>query len=204
MYSMFQDGRLELVLYTDALVTRGTIRTGQHRVSDVLNLADEAFLVLEEVTVDELGSRGTTTRSDYAQVNLDAVLFAVATTDPPTMPELRTAKQATEAIISIPPFKVTGKIHLMPSEGLRQALGDLTGRFFPVTDAAFWSDSLHEPREQATMIAVNHRRAQILAPYKAVDPWAGVDRGPGSAGEAGGDAGGATGSYGGPPDRGGF
>ena len=80
MYSMFQEGRLQLVLYTDALVTRGTIRTGQHRVSDVLNHADEAFLVLEDVTVDELGSRGTTTRSDYAQVNLDAVLFAVATT----------------------------------------------------------------------------------------------------------------------------
>jgi hypothetical protein len=190
MYSMFQDGRLEVVLYTDALVTRGTIRTGQHRVSDVLNLADEPFLVLEDVTVDELGSRGTTMRSDYAQVNLDAVLFAVTTSDPPMMPELRTVKQAMEAIISIPPFKVTGNIHLMPSEGLRQALGDLTGRFFPVTDAAFWSDPLHEPREQAAMVAVNHRRAQILAPFKVVDPWAGVDRGPG----AGGDAGGGSGS----------
>ncbi len=89
------------------------------------------------------------------------------------MPELRTAKTPTEAIISIPPFKVIGKIHLMPTEGLRQALGDLTGRFFPVTDAAYWSDALHEPREQASMLAVNHRRAQILAPYKAVDPWAG-------------------------------
>ena len=194
MYSMFQEGRLELVLYTDALVTRGTIRTGQHRVSDVLNLADEAFLVLEDVTVDELGSRGTTTRSDYAQVNLDAVLFAVATTDPPTMPELRTAKTPTDAIISIPPFKVIGKIHLMPTEGLRQALGDLTGRFFPVTDAAYWSDALHEPREQASMLAVNHRRAQILAPYKAVDPWAGDT----------GSAGSPTGGPGGPSDAGGF
>jgi hypothetical protein len=194
MYSMFQEGRLELVLYTDALVTRGTIRTGQHRVSDVLNLAEEAFLVLEDVTVDELGSRGTTTRSDYAQVNLDAVLFAVATTDPPTMPELRTAKTPTEASISIPPFKVIGKIHLMPTEGLRQALGDLTGRFFPVTDAAYWSDALHEPREQASMIAVNHRRAQILAPYKAVDPWAG------DTGTSGSPAGGP----GGPSDAGGY
>ncbi|HEY4190404.1 MAG TPA: hypothetical protein VGM28_08290 [Candidatus Limnocylindrales bacterium] len=188
MYSMFQDGSLEIVLYTDALVTRGKVRTGQHRISDLLNQADEAFLVLEDVTVDELGSRGSTTRSDYAQVNLDAVLFAVATTDPPTMPELRTMKQPTEAMISIPPFKVTGKIHLMPTEGLRQALGDLTGRFFPITDAAFWSDQLHEPREQAPMLAVNHRRAQILAPYRVVDPWAG---------DAGGSAGG-SGTVGGP------
>ena len=116
MYSMFQEGRVELVLFTDALVTRGTVRTGQHRVTDILNQADEAFLVLEDVTVDELGSRGAVTRTEFAQVNLDAVLFAVATTDPPVMPELRTAKQALEAMISIPPFKVTGKIHLLPTE----------------------------------------------------------------------------------------
>lgn len=198
MYSMFQEGRVELVLFTDALVTRGTVRTGQHRVTDILNQADQAFLVLEDVTVDELGSRGTMTRTEFAQVNLDAVLFAVATSDPPVMPELRTAKLPLEAMISIPPFKVTGKIHLLPSEeNLREALTELTGRFFPVTEAAYWSDALHEPRQPASMIAVNRRRAQILAPHRVVDPWAGVDRAPGG---PGGDPGGS----GVPPSSSGF
>ncbi len=198
MYSMFQEGRVELVLFTDALVTRGTLRTGQHRVTDILNQADEAFLVLEDVTVDEFGIRGAVTRTEFAQVNLDAVLFAVATTDAPVMPELRTAKQALEAMISIPPFKVTGKIHLLPTEdNLRAALSELTGRFLPVTEAAYWSDTLDEPREQASMIAVNRRRAQILAPHRVVDPWAGVDHG---AAGPGGDPGGS----GLPPDSSGF
>ena len=178
MYSMFRDeDRVELVLYTDALITRGQVRTGQHRVTDILNQSDEAFVILEDVTVDEYGDRGSPMRAAYAQVNLDAVLFAVANVEVPSMPELRTPKIAEEAIISVPPFWVTGKIHLLPNEGnLRQALVELTGRFLPVTEATYWSDRLGEGRLQALMVAVNHRRAQILAPHERVDPWAGLDQ----------------------------
>ncbi len=177
MYSsMFsEEGRVELVLYTDALITRGFVRTSQHRVTDILNQAEDAFVILEEVTVDEYGERGTPVRADYAQVNLDTVLFAVASGEVPVMPELRTPKLAEEAIISVPPFRVTGKIHLLPNEGnLRQALSELTGRFLPVTEATYWSDQLGEGRQQAVMVAINHRRAQILAPHREVDPWAGL------------------------------
>ena len=178
MYSSFRDETpVELILYTDALMTRGLVRTSQHRVTDVLNHNDEAFLILEDVTVEDLGNRGETTRVDYAQVNLDAVLFAVSNADVPSMPELRTPKEATEAIISVPPFKIVGTIHLLPTQGnLRHGLTELTGRFLPVTGATFWSDPLGEARQQAALVAVNHRRAQILAPHRVVDPWAGIDR----------------------------
>lgn len=68
-----------------------------------------------------------------------------------------------------------GTIHLLPTGGdLRQALEELTGRFLPVTDATFWSDRLGEARQQALLLAVNHKRTQILAQYRAVDPWAGL------------------------------
>jgi hypothetical protein len=109
------------------------------------------------------------------------VLFAVSNTPVPNMPELRTPKEAAEAIISVPPFKIVGTIHLLPSEGnLRHGLTELTGRFLPVTEATFWSDPLGEARQQAAIVAVNHRRAQILAPHRVVDPWADIDRSPGS------------------------
>ena len=183
MYSMFGDeNRVELVLYTDALVTRGLVRTGQHRITDILNHSDDAFIILEDVTVEELGHRGETTKADYAQVNLDAVLFAVSNAEVPVMNELRTPKHASEAIISVPPFKIVGTIHLLPTENdLRQALVELTGRFLPVTDATYWSDLLGEARQTVLLVAVNHKRAQILAPHKAVDPWAGIDPTPGQA-----------------------
>ncbi len=177
MFSTFDDGgRKELILYTDALITHGTVRTRQHRITDILNQSEESFLILEDVTVEEFGGRGQPIRADYAQVNLDAVLFAVANEPVPTMPELRTPKAQQQAIISVPPFNVIGTIHLMPVEGMRDALHELTGRFLPVTDATYWSDRMGEAREQAMLVAINHKRAHILAPHREVDPWAGLDR----------------------------
>ena len=165
-----------LTLYTDAFVVRGSIETRQRRVTDILNDADQPFLVLSAVTTDEFGARGETVRADFAQVNLASVLFAVADTVVEAVPELRTPKTPEPALVSIPPFKVIGHIHLLPIGDLRQALGELTGRFLPVTDATYWSDTLGEARQTATIVAVNHGRAQILAPHQVVDPWAGLDR----------------------------
>ena len=174
-----------LTLYTDAFVIRGLLATRQRRITDMLNLADDRFLVLSEVQSDEFGSRGETIRAEYAQVNLASVLFAVAETAVDPAPELRTPKVAEQAMISVPPFKITGQIHLLPERSLRDALTELTGHFLPVTDASYWSDTLGEGRATAALVAVNHERAQILAPHVYVDPWAGLDRPEGQAGPAG-------------------
>ena len=105
MFPAFTEvSRVELTLYTDALITHGFVRTRQHRITDILNLADQPFLILEDVTVDELGSRGTPIKADVAQINLDSVLFAVANDPIEPSPELRTPKRPTEAIVSVPPF----------------------------------------------------------------------------------------------------
>jgi hypothetical protein len=167
-----------LTLYTDAFVIRGSLSTRQRRVTDMLNLAEDRFLVLSDVTTDEFGSRGDQLRAEFAQVNLASVLFAVVNEPVAPAPELRTPKIAEEALISVPPFKVTGFIHLMPERSLRNALSELTGHFLPVTDAAYWSDVLNESRTTATLLAVNHERAQILAPYRVSDPWVGLDSTP--------------------------
>jgi hypothetical protein len=173
---MFEDlgppPTVALTLYTDAFIIRGSLVTRQRRITDILNQADDRFLVLAGVTSDEFGQRGETIRAEFAQVNLSAVIFAVADTAVETPAELRTPKVPEEALISVPPWKVTGQIHLMPEHGLREALRELTGHFLPVTGAAFWSDVLGEARQTAELVAVNHERAQILAPHTFVDPWA--------------------------------
>jgi hypothetical protein len=175
-----------LTLYTDAFVVRGTIETRQRRITDVLNLADDPFLVLSDVTFDEFGSVGTPIRSEFAQINLGSVLFVVSDEAVEPLPELRTPKLAEQAVISIPPFKVIGQIHLMPERSLRNALSELHGQFIPVTDATYWSDSLAEARTSAALLAVNHARSQILAPHREIDPWAGLGH-PASGEEAGSD-----------------
>ncbi len=171
--------QVRLTLYTDSFVVRGLIATRQRRVTDMLNLAEDRFLVLSDVTTDEFGPRGEQVRAEFAQVNLASVLFAVVNEAVTPAPELRTPKIPEEALISIPPFKVTGHIHLMPERSLRDALSELTGHFLPVTDATYWSDLLGEARTQADLLAVNHERAQILAPHRVSDPWAGLESGTG-------------------------
>jgi hypothetical protein len=167
---------LPLTLYTDSFVIRGSIRTRQRRITDVLNLADEPFLVVTDATIDEYGSKGIASRADYAQVNLGAVLFAVSDEVIEARPDLRTPKVPEMAMISLPPFRITGRIHLMPERDLHEALNELTGNFIPVTEATYWSDTVGEARATAQVLAFNHGRAHILAPHTEVDPWHGLDR----------------------------
>jgi hypothetical protein len=169
-----ESGALGLTLYTDSHVIRGSVLTMRRRVTDVLNDAENDFLVITDVVMEEFGGRGERVTAECAQVNLHAILFAVADTPVEPLPEFRLNKQRETALVSVPPFSVIGRIHLMPEREMRQALAELTGRFLPVTEATFWSESVGAPRTSAHMVAVNHARAHILAPYQASDPWAGL------------------------------
>lgn len=170
---------VDVTLYTDAFVIRGRVQSTQRRLSDLLNFSDSDFLVVSEATFEALGDRSSVHRAPFAQVNLSAVLFAVADTPTEPSPELRQRKTPAPALISIPPYRVTGRIHLPPHEDLRAALTELGGRFVPVTDATFVAERLGEPEQAAAMVAVNHARAQILSPYGDED---GITAAAGSAG----------------------
>lgn len=178
-----------ITLITDSFVVRGTIQTRHQRITDMLNTAEHDFLVLEQATFDEFGSTGVAIQSDFAQVNLGAVLFGVAHEPVEPVPELRVPKVSERALIAVPPFTVTGHIHLMPGRDLHEALDELMGRFIPVTDAVYWSDRVGEGRASALVVAVNHARAQILAPHREVDPWAGLNRAREAPAQAAGPAG---------------
>ena len=170
--------QLPLTLYTEQLIVRGTVQTRQHRVTDILNVTDQPYLVLEDVALEEYGSADPPIRAEFAQVNLASVLFAVSLTTVEPVRELRTPKIAERALVSIPPFRVVGQVHLLPERNLRDGLSELHGAFIPVTDATFWSDRLGEARQTVAYVAVNQSRAQVFAPYHEIDPWAGVGHRP--------------------------
>ena len=58
-----EPSQVALTLYTDAFVVRGTIRTRQRRLTDILNEADEPFLVVSAATVDEYGAHNIAVRT---------------------------------------------------------------------------------------------------------------------------------------------
>ena len=159
---------LPLLLYTDSYRVRGVLRTRRRRLSDVLNDPEASFLVVEDVVFEEFGSGALVHRASYAQVNLGAVLFAVSNEMVESAPELRQPKVSRRALVSLPPFTIVGHIHLQPEPDLRIALHVLRDRFLPVTGVTYWSDYLDEGRTEVPMVAFNHARAQILAPYDEV------------------------------------
>ena len=165
-----------MTLYTELLVVRGTIQTLQHRVTDILNQATEPHLVLEDVTLEEYGSTDLPLRAEFAQVNLASVLFAVSLTAVEPMRELRTPKVSERALLSVPPFRIVGHVHLLHERSLRESLAELHGTFIPVTDATFWADRVGEARQTVAFVGVNRARAQVFAPFREVDPWEGVGR----------------------------
>jgi hypothetical protein len=175
MFAGIDPVTVELTLFTDALVIRGTVTTPYRRVTDILNQADEPFIVLDKVTIDDHGLRGQSQSVSFAQVNLDTVLFATADIPIEANPSMRVVKTPRKAVVSVPPFSVAGNVHLLVGEGdPKEGLKRLTESFVPVTDATYWSDQLGEGRRQALLVAVNHRRVQYIAPHHEVDPWAGV------------------------------
>lgn len=170
--------RLDITLFTDSHVIRGHIETRLRRLSDVLNQAEHDFLVVADAVMDELGTTGQpVTRADFAQVNLNSLLFAVTDSIVEPQPEMRLVKSPEDALIVVPPFKVVGRIHVLPDRSLSEALAELTGRFIPVTEACYWSDRLREPRTSASFVAFNRPLAHVLASHHEQDPWGGLRSG---------------------------
>jgi hypothetical protein len=163
-----------ITLYTDAFMVKGTLETRHRRLTDALNEATDGFLILSDARFDAFRQTSNLITADYAQVNLAAVLFVVSDEVVEPDPGQVSPRVAEEAMISIPPFTITGRVHLQPERPLREALAQLHGDFIPITQATYWSDSLGEARTTTVMAAVNHARCQILAPHHEVDPWAGV------------------------------
>ena len=177
MFKQIPQPTLELTLYTDSFIIRGSIQTRYKRVTDVLSDPEHHFLVLTDASVDEYGSRAPATKTEFAQVNLATVLFAVSDVAVDPTPELRTIKIPEAALISIPPFRISGLIHLLAERSLAEALGELDARFVPVTEATYWSDTVGEARQTVSLLAFNQARAQVLAPFRVVDPWEGLQGG---------------------------
>ena len=167
--------KLALTLFTDSVVIRGSLETRLRRLSDVLNQDDHDFIVLNDATMEEFRARGQpVTRTDFAEVNLGSLLFAVTDSIVEPQPELRLVKSSEQALVVVPPFKIVGRIHVLPERDLRNALAELTGQFIPVTDAFYWSDTVGEAKTSAAFIAFNRARAHVLAAHREMDPWAGL------------------------------
>jgi len=126
---------LAIDVYTAAYRVSGTTRTRFQRVADVLNQLPGAHLVVDQATVSEYADPSGTLSAQQVLVSVAEILFMLAGgAEPEARPEMRIPKRAVRAQLALPPFRLTGAIHVpqgsRPTDGLLNA----SDRFLTMTD----------------------------------------------------------------------
>ena len=152
-----------LDVYTDSYRISGKAMTRFARVADIANQAANTHLHVEEATISEYADPTATIGAMQVLVNMDAALLVItAESEAPQRPEMRIPKRSVRAQIAVPPFRLTGMVHVptgsRPADGVLNA----TDRFLTMTEATIASAGHPELGRTATAIAFQRQRAQLI------------------------------------------
>ena len=150
-------------VYTAAYRVSGKMATRFSRVADIVNQLTSSHLVIEQATVSEYADPAATLGAQQVLISMDEVLFMVAgESDGTARPEMRIPKRAVRAQLALPPFRITGNVHIpqgsRPIDGLLNA-GD---RFLPMTEVTIVSGAYPETGRTADAVAIQRRLAHLV------------------------------------------
>jgi len=175
MSSRIRTVKVELV--TDTHRIMGYYPTSERRLSDILNLDLTDAIVLDKVhTVPVDSPAGAPIVRDFAHVIKERISFGIPHEPPSTLEERQKVgpfkyvdKDRHQVLVSLPPFSVTGYLHLPRGMEVRAALQELVAPFVPITRAR----AIYMPDTTigwvAEVIIVNRKRAQIFWPPTRVN-----------------------------------
>jgi hypothetical protein len=149
-------------LYTTAYRVSGSIETRFGRVTEILNQLSGGHLTVLQAMITEHADAGSTLTTPSALVAVDEILFMVATDLTGTSNEMRIPKRPVRAQLAIPPFRITGTIHV--PMGSRPVDGLLHGvdQFVAMTDATLASAPHPHLDRTASVVALRRGGAQVL------------------------------------------
>lgn len=153
-----------LDIYTAAYRVSGKMTTRFNRVADIVNQAASTHLIVEEATISEYADPTATVSAMQALVNLDEALLVIAAEagEAGSRADMRIPKRPIRAQIGIPPFRITGAVHVpqgsRPVDGLLNA-GD---RFLPMTEVTIACGAYPELGRTATAVAFQRVRAHLI------------------------------------------
>jgi hypothetical protein len=149
--------------YTPDYRVSGTIRTRFGRVADIVNQLTSTHLVVEQATISEFAGPTATLGAQQAMVALDELLFVIAALpEMESRPEMRIPKRAVRAQLALPPFRLTGMVHVPQGSRPVDGLVNNTDRFLPMTDVAISCAAHPELARNAPVIALQRSKAQLI------------------------------------------
>jgi hypothetical protein len=153
---------VEVDVYTTAYRVSGSIETRFSRVTEILNQLSGGHLAVARATISEHADPSATLAAPSALVSVEEILVMVATDLSGSSSEMRIPKRPVRAQLAIPPFRITGTIHV--PMGTRPIDGLLHGsdQYMAVTDATVASGPYPQLERTAPVLAMRRGRAHVL------------------------------------------
>lgn len=150
-------------VYTDTYRISGIVRTPFSRVAEILNQLPAEHLPIDRATVSEHIGEATSLGAPSALVAMDEILVMIAPDlEGGGRADMRIEKRPVRAFLAIPPFRLTGMVHVpigsRPVDGLLLA----HDRFLTMTEVTI-SSAIHPQLERsASAVALRRDRAHVL------------------------------------------
>lgn len=150
-------------IYTSAYRITGTIHTPFRRVAEILNQLPSAHVTIDDASIVEHAAPGAPTPTGTAHVAVDEILAMVAP-DLAGQPraEMRIRKAPATAILSMPPLRLSGTVHVPVGSRPIDGFVNVGERFVPMTDARLSSAAYPALDREVPILAVRRDRAQVM------------------------------------------
>lgn len=154
---------VEVDVYTAAYRVSGQTATRFGRVADIVNQVTSTHLIVEHATVSEYADPAATLGAHQVLVTLDEILFVVAAeSDGAARPEMRIPKRPVRAQVALPPFRLTGAVHVPPGSRPVDGLLNAGDRFLPMTEVTVACGAHPDLGRTATAVAIQRSLAHLL------------------------------------------
>ena len=168
-----QGGReIEIEVFTESDVIKGRLSTSEARLSDTLNYELPHVLVLANASSPPLERPDEPPdRSAFAHLNTLSIVFTVSLTPEPSLEKRQQSsrfdyveKEPHQAVVSAPPFRFEGRLHLPKEDDVERSLWALTPSFVPLTDVTVRLTGHSDLTWHREVVILNRRKAQIMLP----------------------------------------
>jgi hypothetical protein len=150
-------------VYTGAYRISGQTSTRFARVADIVNQVTSTHLIVEHATVSEYADPAATTGALQVLVTLDEILFVVAGAEPAEpRPEMRIPKRPVRTQIALPPFRLTGAIHVAPGSRPVDGILNVNERFLAMTEVAVACGAYPELSRSTPAAALQRKLAHLI------------------------------------------
>lgn len=154
---------IEVELFTAAYHVTGSIHTPFRRVAEILNQLPGGHLAVDNATIAENGAPDAVERVATALVTVDEVLVLVARgLAGESSAEMRILKHPAHAVLSIPPLRLEGTIHVPVGSQPVDGLLNVPDRFMPMTDVSLSSVTHPALGRSFPILALRRDRAHVI------------------------------------------